>query len=138
MRTKYPDLTFLQMDMTDLQFPDHQFDLVLEKATLDSLLVDCSSPWDITSPSHQLVSRCLQEVKRVLDPSSGVFLSITFSQPHHRVPLLAHPGLDWEVDLDKVSGAGLLDYYVVQCKAGDQDSGPSAMARWYLKKDSIT
>ena len=39
-----------------------------------------------------------REVKRVLRPE-GILLSITFSQPHHRVPLLAQTGLDWTVQV---------------------------------------
>merc|ERR1719282_1344104 len=79
--------------MTKLTFPDDSFDLVVEKATLDSLLVEAKSPWDLTSPGHKLVSQSLREVKRVLKPC-GLFLSITFSQPHHRVPLLTQPELE--------------------------------------------
>ena len=119
MREEYPELSFLEMDMTRLSFPDNSFDLVVEKATLDSLLVDAKSPWNLNSPGHTLVSKALRsvhyemlwrillplkilkcalisivrEVKRVLKPS-GLFLSITFSQPHHRWlidTLIDHP-----------------------------------------------
>lgn len=104
MREKYPDLTFVEMDMTQLDFPEDSFDMVIEKATLDSLLVSAPSPWNLQSPGHRLVTKALREVKRVLRPS-GFLLSITFSQPHHRVPLLAQTGLDWTVqDYSQRSG----------------------------------
>ena len=52
----------VEMDMTRLSFPDNSFDLVVEKATLDSLLVDAKSPWNLTSPGHKLVSKALRQV----------------------------------------------------------------------------
>ena len=62
MKEEYPELSFLEMDMTRLSFPDNSFDLVVEKATLDSLLVDAKSPWNLTSPGHKLVSKALRSV----------------------------------------------------------------------------
>ena len=62
MKEEYPELSFLEMDMTRLSFPDNSFDLVVEKATLDSLLVDAKSPWNLTSPGHILVSKALRQV----------------------------------------------------------------------------
>ena len=60
IKAEFPELSFLEMDMTKLGFPANSFDLVLEKATLDSLLVDAKSPWDLTSPGHKLVSKALR------------------------------------------------------------------------------
>jgi len=127
MKEEYPELSFLEMDMTRLSFPDNSFDLVVEKATLDSLLVDAKSPWNLNSPGHTLVSKALREVKRVLKPS-GLFLSITFSQPHHRVPLLAQPGLNWSVIVDKLPGA--FDYYILTMKEGGEEGSREALSRW--------
>lgn len=127
MKEEYPELSFLEMDMTRLSFSDNSFDLVVEKATIDSLLVDAKSPWNMSSPGHKLVSKALREVKRVLKPS-GLFLSITFSQPHHRVPLLAQPGLNWSVVVDNLPGA--FDYYILTMKEGGQDGSREALSRW--------
>ena len=89
MRARHPELTFLEMDMASMAFPDHSFDLVVEKATVDSVLVD-APPWELASPGHLLAIRTLREVKRVLRPH-GTFLSITFAQPHHRCSLGCSP-----------------------------------------------
>ena len=62
MKAEYPEVSFMEMDMTKLTFPDDSFDLVVEKATLDSLLVEAKSPWDLTSPGHKLVSQSLRQV----------------------------------------------------------------------------
>jgi endothelin-converting enzyme len=134
MRLKHPELTFVEMDMTQLDFPSDSFDLVVEKATLDSLLVDCESPWSLESPGHRLVSRALREVKRVLRPA-GAFLSITFAQPHHRVPLLTQPGLRWAVQVDKLNGVGgMVDYYVMRMEEGGEGAGEEALRRFGIGK----
>ena len=45
MKRKYPHLNYEVMDMTKLDYCDDSFDLVIEKATLDALLVGEKSPW---------------------------------------------------------------------------------------------
>ena len=85
MSSKYPHLKFLTMDMTAMseELSDNSFDVVLEKATLDALVVDCTNPWDFTCSSYSSIKRSLKEIKKVLKPS-GLFISITFTQPHFR------------------------------------------------------
>ena len=134
MSTKYPHMSFKTMDMTAMAFQSHSFDFVFEKATLDSLLVDCKSPWDLSDPSQITVLKALKEVKKVLKPG-GLFISLTFSQPHFRVPLLASPGLDWSVEVDKFGSEGkVLDYYLMVCRDGDP--GP-ALAKWTLRSGPV-
>jgi len=126
MRLKYPFLKFVKMDMTNLEFEEEQFDLVIEKATLDALLVDSKSPWDLASKGSKQVLEALHNVKSVLRPG-GVFMSITFSQPHFRVPLLAQPGLDWAIQVDKfTTTGGVLDYFTFKCCDGSPASAVSA------------
>jgi len=146
MTAKHPHLKFVQMDATKLDFGKEKFDFVIEKATLDAFLVDSASPWDLTSNGSQKVLQVLENVKKVLKVS-GVFMSITFSQPHFRVPLLANKGLKWSIKVgifsflyntsyyttniikvDKfTSTGGVLDYYIFKCEEGD--AGP-AVAQW--------
>ena len=106
MSSKYPHLRFQTMDMTAMTYKSHSFDVVLEKATLDSLVVDCKSPWDLKDPSYVDLLKALTEVKKVLKPG-GLFISITFTQPHFRVPLLASQGLGWSIQVNR--------FYFVTC-----------------------
>ena len=127
-------MKFITMDMTQMKFEDDSFDLVLEKATLDSLLVDCKSPWNINHPSYDTVLQSLREVKRVLRPG-GKFISLTFSQPHFRVPLLAHADLGWSISVDKLSSdTSVLDYYLMVCQEGDP--GP-ALDTWSVSSGPV-
>jgi ubiquinone/menaquinone biosynthesis C-methylase UbiE len=57
----------------------------------------------ITFPVVFSVKKSLGEIKRVLR-RGGTFVSITFSQPHFRVPLLATQELAWAVHVQKVKG----------------------------------
>jgi len=134
MSAKYPQLRFVQMDMTDMEFGNEKFDIVLEKATFDSLLVDSRSPWDLDSTGCRQVTKALKEVKKVLKVG-GIFLSITFSQPHFRVPLLAQEGLDFSIRVDKfTSTGGVLDYFVYKCEEGDPTD---AVEKWCISCDPL-
>ena len=39
-------MSWLVMDILDLKFPDKCFDVVIDKGTIDSLMVDQGSPWE--------------------------------------------------------------------------------------------
>ena len=39
-------MSWLVMDILDLKFPDKYFDVVIDKGTIDSLMVDQGSPWE--------------------------------------------------------------------------------------------
>ncbi|XP_063772713.1 EEF1A lysine methyltransferase 4 [Pseudophryne corroboree] len=94
-----PDMNWMVMDARQLQFPGGTFDLVIEKGTLDAMMVDEKDPWTVTQETTSLVDEVLSEVSRVLTPS-GCFISITFSQPHFRIRHYAQPQYDWSVSYD--------------------------------------
>ena len=57
-----PGMSWLQMDARQLSFPDGSFDVVLEKATLDAMLVAEKDPWEVSSDAACLIHRVLSEV----------------------------------------------------------------------------
>ncbi|XP_030832553.1 EEF1A lysine methyltransferase 4-like [Strongylocentrotus purpuratus] len=93
-----PIMQWMVMDIKDLKFPDCSFDVVLEKGTLDALVANERDPWNMTDEGYDVMEQSLTQVSRVLKPG-GYFLSITFSQPHFRRPLLARTLLKWNVEL---------------------------------------
>jgi ubiquinone/menaquinone biosynthesis C-methylase UbiE len=94
MREKYKDMPQLQyqrMDVRDMKaFKDGQFDTVLDKGMLDSLMCGASATYSASS--------MLQEVRRVLKPG-GVYLLITYGDPRVRLPHLKAGNFLWEVVL---------------------------------------
>ncbi|KAG9493835.1 hypothetical protein GDO78_001617 [Eleutherodactylus coqui] len=94
-----PDMSWMVMDARHLQLPDGTFDLVIEKGTLDAMMVDEKDPWRPSQDTITLVDEVLSEVSRVLAPS-GRFVSITFSPPHFRARHYAQPQYGWSVSCD--------------------------------------
>ncbi|KAH9569012.1 hypothetical protein CY35_03G109600, partial [Sphagnum magellanicum] len=101
MREKYKDMHQLQYQRMDVQemkaFKDGQFDSVLDKGLLDSLMCGTSAPCS--------VSTMLQEVHRVLKPG-GVYLLITLGEPRLRLPHLKAENCLWEVLFHVISKPG--------------------------------
>ncbi|NXG65780.1 EFMT4 methyltransferase, partial [Hemiprocne comata] len=65
MRARYahcPGLRWAVMDIRALAFPDATFDLVLEKGTLDVLMVEETDPWNVSPQATASMHRVLAEV----------------------------------------------------------------------------
>ena len=86
MREKYADrseMTWEVMDMKDLTFESNSFDIVLDKGSLDALMVDEGDVWNPEESVIIDIDKVLQGVSRVLVPG-GKYLQISFAQPHFR------------------------------------------------------
>nr|ACO14842.1 Endothelin-converting enzyme 2 [Caligus clemensi] len=67
----------------------------------------------------------------------GVFLSITFSQPHFRVPLYTKEDYNWGLNYSKIQGDSSLDYYFYRMVKGqnlDSDEGDDESSIFVLSK----
>ncbi|KAM8952361.1 EEF1A lysine methyltransferase 4 [Pelodytes ibericus] len=93
------DMSWLVMDARDLKFPDGSFDMVIEKGTLDAMMVGERDPWRVTPETITLVDQVLSEVSRVLSPH-GCFISVTFAPPHFRTRHYAQSAYNWSVSCD--------------------------------------
>ncbi|XP_033838572.1 EEF1A lysine methyltransferase 4 [Periophthalmus magnuspinnatus] len=91
-----PGMTWQQMDMCQLSFQDASFDVVLEKATLDALMVEEKSPWSLSQPTATFIHQSLTEISRCLKPG-GRFISITFANPFFRKRLYARSVYNWSI-----------------------------------------
>ncbi|XP_057851602.1 uncharacterized protein LOC131061789 [Cryptomeria japonica] len=86
----------LVTDMLSLPFESESFDVVIEKGTMDVLLVDSGDPWNPKPETVNKVNAMLRGVHRVLRPE-GIFISISFGQPHFRRPLFETSEFTWSM-----------------------------------------
>jgi SAM-dependent methyltransferase len=93
MRAKYkdthPNMDWCYMDMTDLNaIPNESYDVVLDKAAMDAIMVDEGDVWNPKLDIIGLVDKMCAGISRVL-VQGGVHLQISFAQPHFRTKYLS-------------------------------------------------
>ncbi|KAM7055273.1 eEF1A lysine and N-terminal methyltransferase isoform 1-T1 [Molossus nigricans] len=94
-----PQMSFLKMDMTQMEFPDASFQVVLDKGTLDAVLTDEEER------TLQQVDRMLAEVGRVLQVG-GRYLCISLAQAHVLKKAVGHFSREgWMVRVHQVASS---------------------------------
>uniref|UniRef100_A0A1I7YR99 Methyltransf_11 domain-containing protein n=1 Tax=Steinernema glaseri TaxID=37863 RepID=A0A1I7YR99_9BILA len=87
-RRTQPHMKWLCNDMRTLDsVASGSMDVVIEKASIESLLVAERSQWNPSKQAIDDVDAILGAVQRVLKPG-GLFISISFTQPHFRIPAI--------------------------------------------------
>lgn len=90
-----PTLQWQQMNTTALDFPDETFDVVIAKATVDSILCGEGSTANI--------AKMCSEVSRVLKPM-GCFFVVSYGVPDNRLNYLAKEDIySWSVTTHTVA-----------------------------------
>ncbi|GBE89613.1 S-adenosyl-L-methionine-dependent methyltransferase [Sparassis latifolia] len=92
-----PEMEWHEMDIRDIVFDADSFDVAIDKGTMDAMMTTKGDVWD---PPQEVIDNCSREVNevlRVLRKSGGVFIYITFGQPHFRRRYLTRPGTTLEV-----------------------------------------
>ena len=56
------EMTWELMDITNMLYDAASFDVILEKGTLDALLVHEKDPWNISTDSRDQIDKILQQV----------------------------------------------------------------------------
>uniref|UniRef100_A0A914VYF0 Methyltransferase type 11 domain-containing protein n=1 Tax=Plectus sambesii TaxID=2011161 RepID=A0A914VYF0_9BILA len=96
--SSHPEVSWLCSDIRNMSaLDDGSFDVVIEKATLDSLLVAEKSPWNMSDAGRQDLTSTLGEIARLLR-AGGRFVSVTFAQPHFRLPHYAVDDYGWSCE----------------------------------------
>ncbi|KAK6159431.1 hypothetical protein DH2020_006745 [Rehmannia glutinosa] len=85
----------------------------------DVLFVDSGDPWNPEPVTVSKVMAMLENVHRVLKPH-GMFISITFGQPHFRRPFFNAPTFTWSVEW-RTFGDGF-HYFFYILKKGERSS----------------
>ena len=62
----YPLMIWLVMDIFELKFDPSSFDVVIEKGTLDSLMVNQKDPWRLSSELEEKLHNVLVKVRCLL------------------------------------------------------------------------
>jgi SAM-dependent methyltransferase len=86
--TERPGMAWLEQDMTDLRFDTGSFDVVLDKASMDALMVSEGDVWAPNEDTVHATDRMCHGVSRVLKDATGRFVQISFAQPHFRTKYL--------------------------------------------------
>ncbi|KIO16936.1 hypothetical protein M407DRAFT_180073 [Tulasnella calospora MUT 4182] len=99
MKSKYEDrdgMEWLEMDVRELTFENNSFDVAIDKGTMDAMMAVKGDVWN---PPPQVVDDCTREIDeaiRVLRPG-GIFIYLTFGQPHFRKRFLTREGTTLEI-----------------------------------------
>lgn len=123
-----PGIIWKQVDVRDMgEIADRFINVAFDKGTMDAMIH--GSPWSPPPDVKENTGKYLREVHRVLQ-DDGIFLYVTFRQPHFIRPLLDLDGL-WNLDMEVLSGKGSFDYYGwVLRKASDLDQRPGREVGW--------
>ncbi|PNP46118.1 hypothetical protein TGAM01_v200291 [Trichoderma gamsii] len=105
--SKVEGIEWKHMDVRNMDISDKSIDVAFDKGTLDAMIH--GSPWSPPSEVKDNTSKYMREVHRVLK-DHGVFLYITFRQPHFIKPLL-NPDDLWDMDMQVLGDGGSFDYY---------------------------
>lgn len=104
----------LDVRRMDKDIPDASVDVAFDKGTLDAMIH--GSPWSPPEDTITNTGKYLREVSRVLKPS-GIFLYVTFRQPHFVKPILECEGTNWDIEIETLGGSeGSFGYTGVVCR----------------------
>ncbi|KAG8668148.1 hypothetical protein FPOAC1_007521 [Fusarium poae] len=111
MTDRHKDIAGIEwqrVDVRDMPTVDTgSIDVAFDKGTLDAMIY--GSPWSPPDEVKENTSRYLKEVHRAMK-NDGVFLYITFRQPHF-MKLLLNPDNIWDMEMEVLGDGGTFDYY---------------------------
>jgi SAM-dependent methyltransferase len=96
-------------------FAPSTFDFVLDKGTLDALIVDRADKWEPEADVYETAAHYFREIERVLTPN-GIFLQISFGQPHFRRRLFEQREFRWDVHVHTLTPTHSFHFFMYECK----------------------
>ncbi|NXO69276.1 EFMT4 methyltransferase, partial [Phainopepla nitens] len=130
MRARYarcPGLRWAVMDIRALAFPDASFDVVLEKGTLDVLMVEETDPWRVSPQAAAAMRRVLAEVR-----GGGTWAGCRGWTPSPFGPHYAQEAFGWSLRHAACGDgdAGALHYFLYVMRKGQPlDPRDAALGR---------
>ncbi|XP_041030866.1 EEF1A lysine methyltransferase 4 isoform X1 [Carcharodon carcharias] len=135
MASKYASCSGMEwkiMDAKALEFENESFDVVLEKGTLDAMMVDETDPWNVSQETKENIDQVLKEISRILR-KGGRFISITFAQPHFRKQLYAKRDYRWSIK-HQTYGTDFHYHFYTMTKGENLSSGDQELEDKYLQR----
>jgi len=119
MKRKYetsrPEMQWYEADVRQLPFEVEAFDMVIDKGTMDAMMTIKGDVWD---PPQQVIEDCNREVDealRVLRKPDGVFLYLTFGQPHFRRRYLTRQHT--QLEIQQIGESFHYYFYILRCRS---------------------
>lgn len=122
-------------DMLNLPFKDNSFDAVIEKGTMDVLFVNGGDPWNPKPETKELVSSFLEGVHRVLS-SDGVFISVSFGQPHFRRLVFEDEKFSWSIRWNTFGDAFHYFFFILR-KGSREPSSVSTLSKSFQRNAEV-
>jgi len=100
------------MDIRSLAFESGEFDVAIDKGTMDAMMTAKGDVWD---PPQRVIDDCTKEVDevlRVLRKNTGVFIYLTFGQPHFRRKFLTRE--DTTLEIKRIGEAFHYYFYILR------------------------
>lgn len=95
-------------------FLENKYDVAIDKGTLDALLTVKHDPWNPSLELREHISKYMDQIVNALVPE-GLYIHITWSQPHFRKAFLSHPCLEVKV-IKLCSESDSFEYFIYICK----------------------
>ncbi|KAF2294433.1 hypothetical protein GH714_011334 [Hevea brasiliensis] len=102
----YKEIKVLEADMLHLPFSEGVLMLLLRKEP-------CGDPWNPRPANVTQVKAMLDGVHRVLKPD-GIFISISFGQPHFRRPLFDAQEYTWSIEWNTFGDGFHYFFYILR------------------------
>jgi SAM-dependent methyltransferase len=93
---------------------DKKYDIAIDKGTLDALLTVKHDPWNPDIKLKEHIRNYVDQIVSALEPN-GIYIHITWSQPHFRKIFLSHPHLDVQVN-KLCSESDSFEYFIYICR----------------------
>jgi SAM-dependent methyltransferase len=96
-------------------FASNSFDFVLDKGTLDALITDRADKWEPEEDVYETAAIYFREIARVLN-GGGIFLQISFGQPHFRRRLFEREEFHWDVQVHTLNPTHSFHFFMYECQ----------------------